>query len=167
MSKFNGWYLMEYIVGDQEFSHASDLYEQGLYKEAFEEFLRLAVEGDTSAMTRVACMYCDAEGVDSNLEQSIFWDKKAAELGNPTGFFNLGITYRNIGDMRNAKKYLLKALEDDDGEPALQLAKIYMISELETEKVIEYLTQAINSDFISQYSYEEALGLLKELTENK
>lgn len=146
------------------FSQADEQYELGNFNTAFELFLKAAVQGDLSAMSRVACMYSDGEGTTRDYEKSIEWDLKAAEAGSDTSMLNLAITYRALGDMRSAKKWLEKSLDAGNGEAALCLAKLYMVSDKEADKIQHYLNIAINHDSICKSSKDEADNLLKTYT---
>lgn len=147
----------------EQFIVASKLYDEGRYSEAFEQFLSLANQGDTSAMTRVACMYGEGKGVEYNFAASVNWDIKAAAAGSQTALVNLGISYRNIGDTRRAKEWFGKALQAGDGEAALELAKMYLVSDLEIDRVKNYLTLALQSTNICEASHDEAKDLLDGL----
>ena len=62
---------------EEIFKEADSAYNSGDLKKAFSLFLQGAKNGDDSAMTRVACMYADGEGVPYDIERSIYWDQKA------------------------------------------------------------------------------------------
>lgn len=151
------------INNDEQFAKASQLYDEGKYDEAFEKLLSLAKLGNASAMTRVACMYGEGKGVAYNFEECVEWDKKAAEHGNQIALFNLGISYRNIGDTRCAKHWFEEALQAGDGEAAIELAKMYLISNLEVNRVKNYLILALKSDNICEASRDEAKQLLNNI----
>lgn len=148
---------------EKRFTQASHLYDHGHFEKAFHEFLALARLGDVSAMTRVAEMYGGGKGTKYDFDESIAWDMRAAELGSPTALINLGISYRNSGDARRARAWFEKAIKIGDGEAAFELARIYLVSDLETERVKEYLALAVRSESISEASREEAKRLLGEL----
>lgn len=146
------------------FSQADEQYELGNFNEAFELFLKAALKGDLSAMNRVACMYSDGEGTSRDYEKSIEWDLKAAEAGSDTSMLNLAITYRTLGNIRSAKEWFEKTLDAGNGEAALCLAKLYMVSDKETDKIQHYLKLAINHSAICESSKDEAVDLLKNYT---
>ncbi len=148
---------------DERFVLADAAYERGQYGEAFAKFLALAEDGDLSGMARVACMYADGEGTERSRDKSLEWDLKAAALGGETSMFNLGITYRNSGDMREAKRWFEKCHSLGDGDASLELAKMYMISELEGERIRAYLLAAVQSSHVCEASREEAQQLLDGL----
>lgn len=144
------------------FDLADNEYDQGNYARAFDVFMELANLNDPSAMSRVALMYFDGDGVKRDLDQSIAWDKKAVELGCVSSLNNLAITYRMMGDIINAKKYFEKAIDAGDDDAALALAKLYMVSELEHDKIIQLLKLVTSSSNVTDYSKEQALLFLTQ-----
>lgn len=150
---------------DDQFLLADAAYERGDFEEAFAMFLQLAEGGDLNGMSRVACMYGDGEGTQRSREMSLEWDSKAAALGSTTSMFNLGITYRNAGDSREARRWFERLHADGDGDASLELAKMYMVSDLEGERIRGYLLAALRSSNVCEASIEEAQELLEDLDE--
>ena len=150
---------------DDQFLLADAAYERGDLEEAFAMFLQLAEGGDLNGMSRVACMYGDGEGTQRSREMSLEWDSKAAALGSTTSMFNLGITYRNAGDSREAGRWFERLHADGDGDASLELAKMYMVSDLEGERIRGYLLAALRSSNVCEASIEEAQELLEDLDE--
>lgn len=144
------------------FSQADAAYDAGDSSEAFRLFLAAAESGNCDAMCRVAVMYESGEGVEYDVEKSIFWDLKAIDAGSTSSLINLGITYRRLGDIRKAKYWFEKSLETGDGEAALELAKLYSVSDKESATVKRYLQIAISSDRLSENSLEEAKRLSQD-----
>jgi uncharacterized protein len=147
-----------------KFKEASDEWDKGNFDNAINLFLSLAEEGDVSSMEKLACIYGDGIGVDFDFEKSVYWDKKAIESGSLVSLGNLAITYRTKGDIQNAKKWFEKAIEAGDGDAAFELAKLYMVSEKENEKIVDLLNIAINSEDLVDDSLEEAKSLLSDYT---
>ncbi len=145
------------------FLRADELYEKGEFSSAFDTFLKAAEKGDTSSMLRIASMYTCGEGVKCDYEKAEKWELKAIEAGDQTGMVNLGITYRIKGDIRKSKAWLEKALEYGDGSAALELAKLYLVTEKETDTVKKHLKQAIANENMCEADIEEAEKLLSEL----
>lgn len=139
---------------------ACELYEKGDFVSAFNLFLAGAENGDSSCMLWIASMYTCGEGVECDYGKAEEWELKAVEYGDISGMINLGITYRMKGDIRKSKEWLEKTLEPGDGSAALELAKLYMISEKETETVVQYLSRAILSGSMCESEIEEANSLL-------
>ena len=148
---------------DERFALADAAHERGDFDEAFATFLALAEDGDVNGMARVACMYADGEGIARSIEKSLEWDLKAAALGSGTSMFNLGITYRNRGDAREARRWFEKCHVAGDGDASLELAKMYGISDLEGERIRAYLLAAEQSPRACEASREEARKLLDDL----
>lgn len=147
---------------NDQFLSADAAYERGDFKEAFDGFLELAEGGDLGGMGRVACMYDDGEGTSRDRDKSLEWDLRAAALGSTTSMFNLGITYRNSGNAREARRWFEALHAAGDGDASLELAKMYMISDLEGERIRAYLVAAVQSSNVCEASREEAQQLLDD-----
>lgn len=147
---------------EEIYLHADTAYDAGNFEEAFALFLKAAEHGDCNAMCRIALMYESGDGTLSDIEESIYWDLKAIEGGCNTSLLNLAITYRHLGEIRKSKHWLEKSLGTGDGEAALELAKLYSVSDKEIATVINYLNIAIASDNLTEASREEALELLNQ-----
>ena len=152
----------------EKFSAACALEEEGKYAEALQMYLELAERGDTGAMLNAANMYAAGRGVEIDYDKVIELEKRAADAGEPMAFYNLAVSYRHLGDIRQARHWFEKAFaseEGGDGSAALALAKLYMVSDKETETVIKYLRIACACEpyeTISLDEFEEAQQLLAE-----
>ncbi len=142
------------------FEAGSSAYEKGHFKKAFKLLKEGAESGDADCMSTLAIMYTCGEGVRCDYDKAIEWERKAVDSGSVSAMMNLGISYRIKGDLVQARHWLEKALDAGDGDAALLLAKLYMVSEKETERVKEYLTIAINSEWIYEDAVEEARAFL-------
>lgn len=147
---------------EEIFLEANSAYEKGNFQRAFILFKKLADANNADAMSRIAVMYFDGEGVKRDFDKSIKWDKKALEAGSYVSYCNLAITYRCMGDILNAKTYFEKAIEIGDHDAALELAKLYMISELEKSKIRELLVLVIDSKAACDDSIQQAKSLLPQ-----
>jgi len=145
------------------FLTANTAYDEGDLELAFDLFSQAANKGDDSAMSRLAIMYSEAEGVLRDIGQSIHWDLKAIEAGSVVSMSNLAITYRTVGDIEESKKWFEKAIEAGDGDAALELAKTYLIYEDNKLQAQFYLQKVIVSNDVCEDSVEEANQLLREL----
>jgi len=63
------------------------------YKIAFNEFSKLAKQGDAKAQSKLGRMYYDGKGVLANTIKAIEWWKKAAEQGDSDSQNQLGVSY--------------------------------------------------------------------------
>jgi TPR repeat protein len=158
------------MIDSTLFDQADGAYQGGDLEAAFRLFLKAAEDGDASAMSRLALMYGDGEGVDYDLAKSIYWDKKAIAAGNLSSLSNLAITYRTLGDIRKARHYFDEAIQSGDGDAALELAKLYMVSDKEKQKqkqkVMELLRIVLNSKSVCISSVEEAKEIIKEMQQD-
>ena len=150
-------------MDEKKFNQAHEVYENGDYRTAFKLFLQAAEDGDVDAMNRIAIMYTCGEGVICDYDKSIEWEKKAIASGSTSALLNIGITYRIKGDIKLSKYWFEKSLDSGDGEAALQLAKLYLVSDKEIDRVKAYLSIAINSERMCEASIEEAKQLLLDL----
>lgn len=62
----------------------------GDYSRAFEEFLPLAMAGDTTVQNQIAAMYYTGQGVAQDYAKAAEWFKKAAVAGSPEAQYCLG-----------------------------------------------------------------------------
>ena len=148
-------------MNSSEVFDAADLaYDNEDYLTAFSLFQQA---GDSDAMSRLAEMYESGVGVKRNVELSIFWDMRAISAGNKTSLLNIGITYRRLGDIKSAKMWFEKSYALGDAEAALELAKLFSISDKEIETVRFYLNEVISSECVTQDSIDEAKKLMRDL----
>ena len=155
---------MAKTMNNEEVTQLGDkLYEQGKFEEAFAVYLKAAKNGDLSSMTQVANMLTCGEGVDCNFDNAIEWELKAIEGGEISAMVNVGISYRMKGEIKKSKYWFEQALEKGNGSAALELAKIYMVSDKEKETIKEYLNLAINNTNMCEADIEEAQQLLTEV----
>jgi phosphohistidine phosphatase len=157
--------LVSHLKPEDEkcYNHAVRLEAAGKYRQAFKRFRRLAKRGNSDAMTYLAHLYDYGHGVKPSFEQSVKWELKVAESGESSGLLNLGVMYRRIGDIRSAKKWFEKALWLGDGEAALEIAKMYLISDIETGRVKDYLHKALALGRLTKACEGEIQRLLDEL----
>lgn len=148
------------------FREADDAYESGDFSKAYALFLEAAGHGDCHAMTRLAAMYESGDGVPRDLTKSIEWDLKAVAAGSTTSILNLGVTFRKIGNVDEAQRWFEKAMANDDGEAALELAKLHYSVNSESPLVRKYLDIAAGSLDLSEDSAEETGEWLLKLDSN-
>ena len=78
----------------------------------------------------------------------------------------MAISYRDRGDLRQAKAWFEKAIEAGDSGSAIDLAKLLLISnkKINRDKAIQHLRAAVTSKYISQEDAREGRQILKKLT---
>ena len=145
---------------DSIFNKAYRFYEKGLPEKAFEWFLKGAKAGDTSCMIWVGLLYGDGVKADARNQKEIAWYKRAWKKGASTALLNLAIVYRNQKRFSKAERCFKTAIQDGDGDANLELAKMYISIGRPKKEIENYLAATIDSDYVTEYSIEEAHGLL-------
>jgi TPR repeat protein len=140
-------------------------YEKGHFREAFEIFETGAESGDIDCMTYLGVMYTCGEGVACSYDKAVEWLRKAVQAGSTSAMLNLGTTYRIKGELRQAKRWFEEALNLGDAEAAFELARLYLVSDLETETVRKYLKIVLTEKNVCESSKEKAESLLRELSD--
>lgn len=135
-------------------------YEKKAYRKAFKLFLSGLANNEFECLSWLSNMYTTGLGVECNYEKAIEMDLKIFQLGNISGALNLGIDYRMIGDIKKSKYWFETAFNLGDMEAALELAKLYMVSDLEIEKITHFLKLVVRSNDVTEDSKEQAKNFL-------
>jgi len=141
------------VNADIETAHADYLAEN--YLAAYTEYLKLAKSSDgddTEAQYNLAMMYSKGIGVTQDLEQAVYWYRKAAEQKHAEAQLILAVIYtqglKRIGvtqDLKKAVYWARKAAEQKHAEAQLILGWLY------------YSGQGVTKDFDQAfYWYREA-----------
>lgn len=99
-------------------------------KEALLWFLRAAEAGHLRAMRRLASIYRGQERKNPDeAAKAIHWDRKAADLGDPSAMMMLGYAYRDgqsvAIDPKQALHWFSKSFEAGNRRAALQIGRLY------------------------------------------
>lgn len=107
--------------GRKELELGCDLYEKGLLFKAFDSFLIAAKLGCPEAQINLANMLDSGEGTEKNFKRAAHWYKKAVTHGAPEAAYNLAIAYKQQGNFKWFKFWLVRASEmgDEDATEAL------------------------------------------------
>jgi TPR repeat protein len=151
------------MSNDELFLAGDALFDEGNVEGAFAVFLEGAQNGCVLSMTRLASMYTSGEGIGCNYDKAIEWELEAINQGDVSALLNVGISYRIKGDIRKAKYWFEKSIDAGDGSGALELAKLYMVSDKEISTVKKYLNLAIVSENMCEADIEEARQLLSQM----
>lgn len=135
-------------------------YEKKAYRKAFKLFLSGLANNEFDCLYKLSHMYTTGLGVGCSYEKAIEMDLKLFHLGNISGAFNLGIDYRMIGDIKKSKYWFETAFNLGDMDAALELAKLYMVSDLEVEKIKHFLKLVVQSIDVTEDSKEQAQKFL-------
>ncbi|MFC5474682.1 tetratricopeptide repeat protein [Paraherbaspirillum soli] len=147
------------------FERANQEWDAGNVEKAFELFNLAASEGDTYALNSIGYFFDHGIGMSKDREKALSWYRKAAKSGDSCAYSNIGLVHRDSGNIRRAKFWLSKAVDEGDGDAALELAKLHLQgpSKRSRELAMKYLQVASKSDSITQASREEAELLLKDV----
>lgn len=77
----------EYI---SELTQAASYFDAGNFPEALKLYMKLAEQGDITAINFLAWMFYSGTGVVKNVESAAYWYKKSTFLDDPYGWFMLG-----------------------------------------------------------------------------
>jgi TPR repeat protein len=98
-------------------------------KAAADWYQKAAAQNYAPALNNLARLYADGRGVAQDLPKAIELWSRAADAGNTTARFNLGLQYANGSgvpkDMKKAASYLLQAAESGLPEAQFAVAGFY------------------------------------------
>ena len=140
--------------------------EKGDLAGAFKSHLLAAQLGNVLSQLAVGNFYANGTGVPPSLEQAAQWYRKAYRNGVSAAAINLSVELQDRGKMRGAIAWLKRAVDMNDGEAVLQLARIYLDKPRSKKKAIELLrkTQTMKRYAeISEQSQEDAAELLSSI----
>lgn len=149
------------------FEQASQVWEEGKTKKAFELFRKAAKQGDKGALLNLGYCYDEGVGTRKNIRKAMCWYEKAAKTGELAAYTNIAIYHCSIGDFERAKQWFLDALEKGDKETALELAKLGLEGKINLSRteITEYLQIVINAKArieVCEAVQEEAYFLLEQ-----
>jgi TPR repeat protein len=148
---------------DRFFDKAYEFYEKGMQEEAFSWFLKGAEAGDTSCMIWVGVLYGDGVKEDTKNKKEISWYERAWNKGELSAANNLAIVYKNQKHYSEAEHWFKEAICAGDGDANLELAKMLISLGRENKEVRSYLTATIESNYVTEASFEEARTLSKSI----
>jgi len=87
--------LLSSMLWAGAFEDAEKAYQKGNYSEAFSKYESAAASGNAAAQYKLAEMYYEGQGVESNKTEAVNWYKKSAELGYIEAEFQMAYLYEN------------------------------------------------------------------------
>lgn len=134
-------------------------YKMAQYDEAREIWLLLAEKNNSSALINLANLYEQGQGVERDLQQSIVYLRRAAELGDVRGQFQLAMAYeKGLGvdrDLWQAAFWLEKAALQGDETAQFNLGVMLATnygeglmtsSKKQRTEAVKWLTKADEND---------------------
>jgi len=148
------------------FDIANEEWDRGNAKIAFKLFVKAAKMGDKNAFNTLGFFYDKGIAVEKDNKKAYYWYIRGAAKGNSASCLNLGICFRDNGNIRRAKFWFQKAHALGEGSAAYELGRIYA-QQRRTRKsrknALHYLTQAMQSNCIFYDEKKEAEKILKQL----
>lgn len=147
------------------FMKANERWDAGDLLGAFELFSMAAKGGDASSQNTLGYFYDHGIGVDKSHERALSWYKRSARQGDICAISNIGVSYRDAGDLKRARVWFRKALSLGDMDAALELGKTFIQSDAQGSagRAKRYLIKAASAREISDAAREEAVALLAGL----
>lgn len=136
------------------FSFLNQIGHEGM---SVEEMISEAEDGDLQCMNDLAMLYLNGDNeTQADPEKALYWFKKMAEEGEPSGMYNLALMYaKGHGtkrDLAKAAEWMKKAADMGD-EDAPKEAELY-------RKMSESYKKAVKGDAQAQADYANGLVLL-------
>lgn len=159
-------------------------YLQGIYKpfypaKAFNLFLELAEEGIPEAMNKVAIMYAEGIGIETDYLSAYSWFDKAASAGYFKAYYNMGLFWKyGYGVERDETKALESCVKGAGyGDPDCKYAVGYMsykglACKQDYTKALELFFDAatggnIAASYMIGICYRNGYGIQRDETEAK
>ncbi len=156
------------------YQRAERYWSDGKLRFALRFFLEAAEAGCVPAFEKVAQFYDNGTGAKANRDSALHWYlrayreegrwyRKKYRLGLSSSANNIGCILRDKQKPKAALSWFKRAVRLGDGDANLQIAKIYLRSERDRGKAINYLQKTIKAPYVTDGSIEEAKALLKEI----
>ncbi|MFZ6679262.1 tetratricopeptide repeat protein [Undibacterium sp. Tian12W] len=147
------------------FDQANDAWDRGENEKAFELLNLAANQGEIYAYNTIGYFLDEGVGVPQNKDMALLWYKKAAKNKDICAFMNIGVWYRNLGNVKRASYWFLKALHSGDGDAAIALAKICIDrgTKQSRAQAVKYLNISLVSDNVISDTHDEARRILKQI----
>jgi TPR repeat protein len=145
------------------FVEAARVNRAGDTRRAFRLWLACAQAGDRGCQLNVGYCYQRGEGVHRNAAKAIYWYRRAYRGGEASAANNLGLLYRERGELRRAIAWLGRAVQRGSIDSALHLGEIYLEERRNVNRARQYLTLVSRSSRVTEGSQEHARQLLKDI----
>lgn len=159
------------IAEDANFDRGLIAYQNQDYSKAFSLWKRSARSNNPAAMYNIALLYEQGKGVTQDDSKSQKWYQRAAENGYILAYYQLGKSYSQLGEHRDAYEWFVKAAETGDVRAQHELSVIYLKGVGVKKNIVKsfewMLSAAQGGDVEAQYftalMYIEGFGTSKQL----
>lgn len=149
---------------DKEWELASELFEAGCHKEAFDKYQYLVESGYDYALHNFAYCFDEGLGVAQNKKEALRLYRRSFLKGHSGSAINIAIYYRDRENWSRAREWFKRAINIGDGDAALELAKLYARSKRrpEREKALKY-AKMVRLEFEKGQACEASVEEAEEL----
>jgi TPR repeat protein len=123
--------VLSLLVACSEYNSASQQYQAGNYKEALEQFNKLARGGDVRAQFDLAQMYNQGIGTTEDRALGLTWLRQSANGGNALAMLEMGMRYESgVGFQQNfimALSWYHKASAAGNAIARFNIATMYVL----------------------------------------
>lgn len=158
--------LTEANRANELYRRGDEAWSKGHLRPAFRFFLAAAKAGMVAAFSTVGNFYHNGIGVKANSEAALYWYKLAYRNGARSVTNNMGCILRDRKKLGQALTWFQRAVEQNDGDANLNIAKIYL-RKGDLVRGRSYLDKTRRSPWATAQSKEEARLLLKKVTTKK
>ena len=156
---------------DKAFTEATEAYEKGDFKAAFELFSYAAKHDTDWADDYLGIMYGEGEGVEKDQDKSLYWHKRAGQkrrVSSKNSYNNIALQYERMGNRRRAFYWWNKSFAAGDKGAGLELAKRLLRNNRSDARkraiaLLEIAASAVEQLELSGDEIEEAQELLTDL----
>lgn len=132
-------------------------------KKAVRWLRRAAQHGLSPAQNTLGVILSNGDGVRKDIDEALWWMKKAFHAGDMCAAQNIALTYRQIGDLRTAVKWFRKSVDAGDGDALIQLGIHYYWGKgvrKNPKAAVRCFRVATKAKYISEVGRDNAFFLL-------
>ena len=155
------------LAACSEYNSASQQYQIGNYKQAFEQFEKLSKSGDVRAQFDLAQMYNQGIGITANAEMGWKWLLQSAKGGNPSAMLEMGMRYESgVGAEQNfimALDWYRKASAAGNEVASFNIATMYILGAGVPKDLVRGYAWYMHSDKLGSAAAPARLERLNKL----
>lgn len=126
-------------------------------------FRQAAEHGSSPAQNNLGILLGNGSGVRKNVNEALFWLRKAFHTRDAGAAQNIAITYRENGDVKTAVKWFRKSVDGGDGDAVVQLGIHYYWGKgarKNRKAAVHCFRMATNARFVSEWGKDDAFFFL-------
>lgn len=106
-------------------NHSGKILVKRSRRKAAQWMRRAAQHGLSPAQNTLGVILSNGDGVRKDIDEALWWMRKAFRAGHTLAAHNIALTYRQIGDLRTAVKWFRKSADAGDGDALIQVGIHY------------------------------------------